>query len=1280
MNAKSFASLRGVMLIALLCAGSAAGDVTTNNYERPEFALVDPKSVLSAAADITLAKYPDCDDAIVEKKMVRVYRPDGTGECQDESFTKVLTEKGKRDNRTLALGFMLPYSTVEVAKLEIIKPDGRVLPVDVAANSKESIDDSQMQSNIYDPNVRVLRVNIPGLEIGDVVHAVARQNNERPIIPGQFSEESVFEGQPYLRHASYEVYAPKARPLKKIALRDEVRGTIKYTTHAGSNDTVVHSWEITDVPRMFSEPAMPPYEMVLQRLFVSTTPDWQTISKWYWELSKAHLDAVTPEMKELVAKLTAGKTNELETVKALFYYVSKKVRYMGLTPEKDRPGFEPHDVKITFNKQYGVCRDKAALLVSLLRAAGLKAFPVLINVGTRKDLEVPDADFNHAIVGAELTAGEYLLMDPTDENTRDLLPASDGNQSFLVCRPEGEVLKVSPISPPEDNTMAITTTGTLSSEGRLEARSHLSFGGVNDDIFRNSLVHMKPDDRRRFFERNLKQAIPGACLTSLRITPADLLDVSEPIGADLEYSVADLTASGDGKALVSVPWIGNRFGVLRSLLSSAGLDKREYPMQTWVTYGLKENISLKLGNGFGKALALPSCKPVEDDSLSYHQNCALRDGSLDCARAFALKVVEFNPQQYLRLKETLKMLDYDERKAPMFAISRDRAKAGNAIASADRPSVESNARILEVDKELDVTDAHSAVYRVRYTKQILNYAGKIREAELKIDYNPACQTVQLLRGVVISTTGQRQEVSKGEINVMDAGWNASAKRYTGGKILVANLPGVDIGSRIEVEFEVTSTNQPFLAGFEAFQLPEELESKSFRLTAPCNVTIQQLATGPAGVLKAEDKSNSSKQTFIWNSEHVAALPAESQLPPDWTYVAGVQYFAGDQKAYLSALRETMEDRSRRGDKAAAQGKKLADAAANRLDGLKAIRDFVAKSIREAGPSFTDLPLSELSAADTTLADGYGHSADRAILLHAMLTGAGFPAEFVLASGLPAIAGITNVAGAVPLSSGFTAPLVCVSLDGSTYYLNDTDQYAKLGSTGYDGKLGIVLSTQAPEIIHAASDCTDKSDTLYSLSVDDQGKTRLGVTHRYYGPEYNRKNRYFSELPPEEKKRYYQQIVSQISQGARPVGNLVTRFDTYPGVEQFAVEIDNYAVRDGKYLYFDLPYIPSLFPPGTDSRALPLLVSGHTDRSIRSEIELPPGYGRAVMQPKAQTLRAPDGCGHAQITAQNSRGKSAVVCDLQTSPAIVAPKDYAQLLDVESTLGRKSSRLFLFEKE
>ena len=208
----------------------------------------------------------------------------------------MLTEKGKRGNRTLSLSFMLPYSTEEVVKLEVINPDGTVVPVDVAANSKEAIDDSQMQMNIYDPNSRILQVNLPKVEIGDVVHSIARQTISRSFMPGQYAEENVFEDEGYIRHISYEVHAPADRPLQRIALRDEVPGTVHYSTEPGPDDTVIHRWEVNNVPRMFDEPSMPPADNVLQRVLVSTTPAWQDVSKWYWNLSQSHLEATTPDM------------------------------------------------------------------------------------------------------------------------------------------------------------------------------------------------------------------------------------------------------------------------------------------------------------------------------------------------------------------------------------------------------------------------------------------------------------------------------------------------------------------------------------------------------------------------------------------------------------------------------------------------------------------------------------------------------------------------------------------------------------------------------------------------------------------------------------------------------------------------------------------------------------------------------------------------------------------------------------------------------------------------
>ncbi len=1162
-----FQARRAVLLCFVLSAGAVFAQ-ETNRYQGETWAYLDARRVLAAAAEITPGKYPDCDDATVDKKMVRVYRQDGTGEAQDESFVKVLTEKGKRNNRTIALSFMLPYTTVEVPKIEVYKPDGTVVPVDVPANSKEMIDDSQMSMNIYDPNSKILQVNIPQLDVGDVLHSVTRTTTHRSIIPGEFADENLFEGQGYIRHTTYVVHSPVDKPLKRIFIRDEIPGTMVHSTQTegGENGVLVHRWEVDNVSRMFDEPAMPAYENVLQRLMISTTPTWQDVSKWYWKLSQPHLDAITPEMKAKVETLTAGAKTDMEKIKAIFYYVSKQIRYMGLTPEKDRPGFEPHDVCLTFDKKYGVCRDKAALLVSLLRTAGLNAYPVLIDVGAKKDADVPEPFFNHAIVSVDLKDRDYVLMDPTDENTRDLLPDGDRNQSYLVCRPEGENIQLSPIKPADQNMLRVKTDATLNAAGHLEGKSEVWFDGVNDNSYREVFVRMKPDDVRRFFERNLKRTMPGARLKALKLFPENMLDVSSEVRAELEFSADGMTASGNGRSVVSVPWIGKGLGIVNFILGGTGLEKRKYPMESYVACGLQEDVSLKLGDGFAAAVSMPSCSPQNDPTLTYAETFRPENGTLYCSRELKLKTVEFNPAQYLKLKQTLESLEYDARKTPVLALNADaRTEAKEDASSAAPAPVASNAEILESLKELDIKDAHTAVYRVKYAKRILTYSGKIREAEVKIDYNPSCQEAKLVHAVVISKTGQRQEISKGEINVMDAGWNASAKRYTGGKILVANLPGVDIGSTIEVEFEITAKGKPFLAGFEAFQLWDELDQKSFKLTAPADVKIQKLVSGAGDDLKAQQAEANGVQTFEWRVGKVASLPEEAQLPPEWIFLNGVSYFVGDAKAYLADLRQALLAKSANREKTAAVARQLTEGSKTRLDALKAIRDFVAKTIRLAGPSFTDLPLSELSDADITLADGYGHTADRAILLHALLAAAGFQPQFVLASGLPPIAAITNVTSAFPLPQSFQMPLVRVAVDGQDYYLNDTDQYAELGTTSYDGKLAIDLASKSFETIRAAANCQDRRETVYHLLVGADGKTRLGISRRYYGTEYNAKHRFFAELPPEEKRRYFQEIVSAVSQGARPVEDLVTKFDAYPGVEEFTVEIDNYSVVDGKYL-------------------------------------------------------------------------------------------------------------------
>jgi transglutaminase-like putative cysteine protease len=1025
---------------------------------------------------------------------------------------------------------------------------------------------------------------------------------------------------------------------------------------------------------------MPPYDEVLQRLFVSTVPSWRDVSKWYWSLSKPHLDMTTPEMKKTVTDLTANAHTDLDKVKALFYYVSKNIRYMGLTPEKDRPGFEPHDVCITFDKKYGVCRDKAGLLVEMLRLAGFDAYPVLINIGAKRDMEVPQPDFNHAIVCAELKKGDYTLMDPTDENTRDLLPSYDCNRSYLVCKPEGETLRVSPVQPPEEHMLTAKTTGTLDAAGVLDATSEISFSGVNDDAYRNHFAHLKPDDVKRFFEQQLKGAMPGAKLNSLKITPENVLDTSVPLHAQLKFTASGLTANGGEKSVVSLPWITRQLGIAsRILIGAAGLEKRKYPLNTEETCGVREDISLRLTGGFAAPLALPEYSAVHQDTLDYGVSATLANDSLTCSRELMLKAVEFSPAQYLELKKTLKDIAYDARKNLILGLKTKVPETAANATEHSAEAVDSNARILESRKTLEVIDAHTGVYHATYAKRILTYAGKIREAEVKIPYDPACQEAKIISAVVTSKDGTKQKISPGEINVMDEGWNAGAKRYTGGKVLVASLPGVDIGSTIEVEYEISEHDMPSLSGFELFQFPDALDQKSVHVTMPAGVELHQFVSGDKGVVEEHRKTSDRVETVDWQAANVKALPSEPSLPPEWTFNPGVEYFIGSPSDYWKSVNDAMVAHAKNSTKATELARQLTGSAKTKLDSARAIRDFIARNIRLAGPSFTSLSLRELSDADTTLSDGYGHGADRAILYYAMLSAAGFQPEFVLASDLPPVAGITKIAHSVPLPDDFQMPLVKISANGDDYYLNDTDQYAQLGTTSADGNLGVNLADQKIATIHAARDCGNKTETDYAISLSDDGHARMKISTRYYGENYNGKHRYFAELPPEERKHYFQEAVSGVAQGARADGDLTTKFDSYPGLEEFTVDLDDYGVASGKYFYFDLPFSPPFYAAGTGERSLPLYLSDKRERVVRAEIELPPGFVPTDIAPNDGMFAAPGGS-QVHITKTSADGKYVVTERLNAVPAIVNPADYPKLLNIQSTLGRKSEMTFLLERK
>ncbi len=122
----------------------------------------------------------------------------------------------------------------------------------------------------------------------------------------------------------------------------------------------------------------------------------------------------TESIKATLAKITEGKTTDLDKIKAIYYYVQDKIRYIAY--EDGYSGYIPASVQDVLSNKYGDCKGMANLLTEMLKLSGFDAHFTWI--GTR---DLPYSQSlpalcvnNHAITTLKFNGREYFL-DPTEK-------------------------------------------------------------------------------------------------------------------------------------------------------------------------------------------------------------------------------------------------------------------------------------------------------------------------------------------------------------------------------------------------------------------------------------------------------------------------------------------------------------------------------------------------------------------------------------------------------------------------------------------------------------------------------------------------------------------------------------------------------------------------------------------------------------------------------------------------------------------------------------------------
>ncbi len=606
---------------------------------------VDPQ-ITDALNKVKAKDYPSANTVTVISDQAVVYQPDGQFTNTTHSARLVLTPTGKSESASTSLYYAKDAEKMEVLEAQVVKPDGKVIPVD--AKSIQDVEQSG-EANIYDPNGRALKLTFPNLAVGDVVDVTYKLTRLLPTRANYFNDIFSFQQTEPVLEASYTVDGPATLPLTAQLYHPE-RGSKIQSTRSKVGDRMHYAWSVKNAPQLVPEAAMD-FTTEVPMLVVTTDPSWQHFSQWWAKLTAPQLEA-TPDIKAKVKELTKDAKTDDDKIKALYDFVAQDIRYRGLGVGP-RTGYTPRKASETFTSRWGVCRDVSILLTSMLRESGIQAYPVLTNVGDPVLGKIAYDGFNHAIVAMPKKGGGWTYIDPTAKNNTALLPGYEAEQNTLVSTLAGEPLQSIPAIDPAANLGHATATTVIAADGSMTSKIKLETKGMFDLIVRSSAAMLSKDQQHDALESVIHHALPAAELVSFDISSP--LALFSPMEVDVEIKVPNAAPkTGDYRLLRSVVTSG-ALGLVENVMPRLlGTEPtRTYGLDAHVTfqYDQDETITLPAAT---KVMALPNNAKAASKSSSLVASCTQADPTtVKCHRSFQLKSRFLDPTQYKQLRSAL---------------------------------------------------------------------------------------------------------------------------------------------------------------------------------------------------------------------------------------------------------------------------------------------------------------------------------------------------------------------------------------------------------------------------------------------------------------------------------------------------------------------------------------------------------------------------------------------------------------------------------------------------
>lgn len=410
--------------------------------------------------------------------------PNGLASRFRQIVFQPLTDETAASGRQYRFMYEAARQTVDLRAAKVYRQNGKI---DEAIESGEGPANNPAIS-MY-TSQRTFGVLFPRLNAGDVVELRYRIEDVSPRneIADYFGEVEYLQEDSPIASSEYILVTPKDKTfyirtnrLDNITRDEKVDG-----------DKRIFRFTANDVPPLTPEPNMPPWPEVLGYVHVSTFDNWNSVGAWYWGLAREQFD-VDDQVRQRARELTKNAKDDAAKVRAIYKFATE-TRYVAL--EFGIEGIRPRRAAQTLARGWGDCKDKATLIVTMLREVGIPSTIVLLRTRMRGDIAPEPASlapFDHAIA---YVPSLDLYLDGTAEHTgTNELPVMDrGAIGLLVNEGKPKYVKL-PDPPPEQSVSKRHVDVTLAMDGSAQIATDLQVTGA-----------YAPDWRRRYLAEGTRR-------------------------------------------------------------------------------------------------------------------------------------------------------------------------------------------------------------------------------------------------------------------------------------------------------------------------------------------------------------------------------------------------------------------------------------------------------------------------------------------------------------------------------------------------------------------------------------------------------------------------------------------------------------------------------------------------------------------------------------------------------------------------------------------------------